>query len=227
MGKYVKEAGKNFVVESPVGELEFVIVRGEGKLNTLNDKHYYQANLVLPADAPETKQFIEEINEVWLAKRAKRFSKSEPRSTGWSKHKVNTGEKDPDTDEIIYKETGNIVFAFKTETTYKDGKPKKVLIFNSKGREVEIGDKKIGNGSRGRIKGVVGYYEQPKEAGTTLYLNGVQLSKFVEYTGGVSFDEIEDEESDGFEGFDEDGMDALEDDKESTESEASPSRPRL
>lgn len=225
MGKYIKEAGKNFIVESPVGELEYVMISGKGKLNTLNDKYYYVATLVLE-DNEETEIFKQEIMAVWKEKRSKKFAKSDPKSTGFAPHKINTGKKDPETDEIIYEETGKIAFSFKTETTYKDGNPKKIVVFNSKGREVELGQKKIGNGSRGRIKGVIAYYEQPKEAGVSLYLNGLQLSKFVEYVGGVDFDEIEGEE-DGFEGFDDDGMAALEDNNDGETAAEPASRPRL
>ena len=101
--------------------------------------------------------------------------------------------------------TGNTVFQFKTGTKFKDGAPKIIKTFNSKGAEVALGDKKIGNGSRGRIQGSMGIYEVKSKqgatmgAGVTLYLDGIQISKFVQWVGGPQFDAIEGEE-DTFEG---------------------------
>ena len=223
MGKYVKKVGKNYQVETPVGDLIWVTTTGQGKLNTLNDKYYYQATLLLPEDSEECKTFIAEIQEFWKENAPKKFAKKGPNSTGYKPNMVNSDEMDEDGDPIKVPD-GNIAFAFKTETTFKDGNQKKVHIFNSKGAKVSLGTKAIGNGSRGRIQGIITTYEQPASAGCSLYLNGIQLSKFVEFTGGPSFDSIEDEDGDGFEGF-EDGMDALE--EESGTEKTATERPRL
>ena len=59
-------------------------------------------------------------------------------------------------------------------------------------------------------------YTKGGAPGVTFYLNGLQLSKFVEYSGGGSFGEIEGGDFDGVEG----GMGAL---AEETETD----RPRL
>lgn len=228
MGKFLKLSGKNVIVESPVGDFEWVIVTGQGKLNTLKkpdaagNKHYeYQATLLLSADDEDCILFQEEIMQYWEDTRPKKFAKASPKSCGFKPHKIKTDKIDPETEEVIWEEDGLIAFTFKTNTTYGDGKDKVITIFNAKGREVQLGDRKIGQGSRGRIKGVIKGYEQPKEAGVSLYLNGIQLSKFVPFVGGTSFDELEDGDEDGFEGFDEDGQEALEEaDKEAEEEEA-------
>jgi hypothetical protein len=227
MGKFLKLNGKTTNVESPVGDFEWVIVSGQGKLNTLkkpdaagNKPYEYQATLLMPADNEDCIAFQEEIMQYWEDTRSKKFAKADPKSCGFKPHKVKTDKIDPDTEEAIWEEDGLIAFTFKTNTVYGDGKPKVITIFNAKGREVQLGKRRIGQGSRGRVKGVITPYEQPKEAGVSLYLNGLQLSKFVEYVGGTSFDELEDPdaEGDGFEGFDEDGQDALEEaDKETAE----------
>lgn len=188
-------------IESPVGGLEWVIISGEGK-EDLSSNMKYQASLVLP---PETAEALKaDMDAFWEANRPKHIST--PKSMGFIPHRVPTGEEDDDGNKL-YEETGNTSFLFKTGTTYKDGKEKVIPVFNAKGSEVSLGDKKIGNGSRGRIKGAMAIYHvkaktggKVLQAGVTLYLNGVQLSKFVEYTGGTNFDAIEDEGAD-FEGF--------------------------
>ena len=84
--------------------------------------------------------------------------------------------------------------------------------------------KKIGNGSRGRVGGVMAIYKHKAKKGVTFYLNTVQLTKFVEFTGGVNADEVTDEAGDGFDGVD-GGMGALEDESNTHEGEVS--KPRL
>lgn len=212
---YIKKAGKNYVVDTPVGDLEYVMITGQGKLNDLKGEYEYTATLVLPSDSDECKKLIEDIQEIWESDRSKKFAKKEPKSLGYRPHRVITGQ-DEDGDNI-YEETGKTAFSFKTQTEFKDGNAKEIKVFNAKGREVALGENKIGNGSRGRINGIVRYYEATSDAGVSLYLNAVQLAKFVAYTGGPNFDEIEEE--DAFEGF-EDGTEALEEKSDTSEEEA-------
>lgn len=221
MGKFVNKVGKSVMIESPIGELEWVIITGEGKLNTLNDTMQYTASLILDPESEDCKTFIAELHEYWEDNRPKKY-KGDPKSMGYYAHKVKSDKTDEDGDPV-YEESGKISFAFKTGTTYKDGKAKVITLFNSKGAKVSIGDQKIGNGSRGRIQGVCSVYEQPKAAGVSLYLNAIQLTKFVPYVGGPSFSAAADEEAgeDSFEGFDEDsGM-------TEEQEQAAPATPRL
>ena len=200
---YIKDVpNKNFAnIDTPVGDLEWVMISGQGKLNTLNDKYYYQVTLLLPEDSDECKALMAEIKQWWKDNPpAKKWNGKEASTLGFKPNQVKTEEVD-ENDEPIYKPDGRVAFMFKTETSYKDGNPKVIKTFNAKGGEVALGDRKVGNGSRGRVKGVITTYEQPKDAGTSLYLNSIQLAKFVPFTGGPSFDEIEGEE-DAFEGFD-------------------------
>jgi hypothetical protein len=200
MGKHIVQIKENgSVCESAVGNLEWVIISGQGKLNTLNDKYQYTATVVMSPE--EAQPLIDEINEFFETHKVKKFAKKDAQSLGFRPHKVKTDELDED-DQPIYEEDGNIAFTFKTDTEFKDGNKKKIKVFNAKGGEVDLGSRAIGNGSRGRLKGVVRYYETPKEHGVSLYLNAVQLSKFVPYVGGVQMDEMVDEDGDGFEGFD-------------------------
>lgn len=178
-------------IETPRGTLEWVTIAGEGKPN-LSGKMQYVANLVL--ETPEDTATIEAmINEFWEANKPEKFSKA-PKSTGIYDHMVPTGEKDEE-GKAIMQPSGKKYLAFKTGTTYNDGKPKAIKVLNSKNNPVVLGDTKIGNGSIGRIAGAMGIYKstvpgkpnQVLEAGVTLYLDAIKLLKLEEYSGGPSF----------------------------------------
>lgn len=193
---------------SPIGELEYVMITGEGK-EDLQGNLKYQASVVLEGEKAE--QAEKEIMAFWEANRPQNIK--EPKSTGLYPHTVPTGETDEDGDKV-YEETGKTRLQFKTGTTFKDGNPKIVKVFNAKGAEVALGDKKIGNGSRGLLLGNLAIYrvipkgkQKPVEAGVTIYLEGVQLTKFIEYVGGVDAGAVEDDEvgEDAFDGVGEAG----------------------
>lgn len=207
--------------KSPVGDLEWVCHDGEGKENISGDKQYL-CSVVIDGDVAEEAK--DTINQFWEDNKIKGVKT--PKSLGYYPHKKlilgEDGQPELDEDgDKQYEETGKTVLQFKTGTTYKDGSEKIIPIFNAKGVEVNLKGKKIGNGSRGRVDGAMGTYSitGPKgkviDGGVTLYLNGIQLSKFVEFAGGVEFDDIEGD----FEGFD-DGMDAIEE-KDTSSTDAS------
>lgn len=222
MNKYIKKAGKVFAVETPIGDLEWVVISGEGTFNKLKGENQFQATVVLDPATQECKDFIEEIEQFWKDNRPKKFATKDATSTGFRPHTVKSEEVDED-GEPVYKEDGLIAFQFKTGTTYQDGKPKKIPVYNAKGNAVALGDKKIGNGSRGRLQGVIAIYEQPKTAGSSLYLNAVQLSKYVPYVGGPNFKAIDEAGDDAFEGFEED----LQEEASQTSETTSKPTPRL
>lgn len=210
--------------QSPIGDLEWCIIDGEGK-EDLQGNMKYQVQLVL--DGEKEEQLKKELDEFWEANKPAKIK--EPKSMGYYAHKVPTGEEDEDGAKI-YEETGKTTFAFKTGTEYADGNPKIITIFNDKGKEVDLKGKKIGNGSRGRINGAMSIYTVEQkgkiiQAGVTLYLNAIQLAKFIEYVGGPNFDEMPEDESE-FEGVDSDGMDAL-DEKEDAPKEDKKQTPKL
>jgi ABC-type oligopeptide transport system substrate-binding subunit len=95
-------------------------------------------------------------------------------------------------------EEGNIEFSAKTNAFFADGSANSVPIFDSKGKKVDLGDKLLGNGSEIRVKVTAATYEAGANAGVTLYLNSVQILKFIEYEGMESFDAVE---GDGFTGI--------------------------
>lgn len=185
-------------IETPRGELEWVVISGEGKAN-LSGVFQYVANLVL--DGKDAEVLEAAIMEYWEEHKPKDIGKKLPKSLGMYPHTVKNG------DEKV--ETGKKVFAFKTGTTYKSGDHKEVSIFNSKGQKVSLGKKKIGNGSIGRIAGAMGIYENrgPKnnlvDAGVTLYLDAIKLLKLNEFQSGPNFESDDEDFEGGFDGVDE------------------------
>lgn len=206
-------------ITSPVGELEWVTISGKGKPN-MSGKLEYKVDVVLEGEQAEALKKL--IDDFWADNKPNKVKK--PKSLGYYPHKVLTDEKDEDGDPI-WEEDGKTAFVFKTGTTFKDGNAKTIPIYNAKGAEVSLGKKQIGNGSRGRVQGAMDIYEVKSEAGKTqsagvsLYLNGLQLAKFVEYKGGVNFDGLDAEYGD-FEGFEDDGMDAINDDENVSDTDA-------
>jgi hypothetical protein len=211
-------------IKSPVGELEWVIITGEGKEN-LSGVMQYKADLVLEGEPAE--KLKAEIQAFWEANRPKGIV--EPKSLGFYDHQIPTGEKDEETGKNIYEKTGKTMFSFKTATTFGDGKPKVVQVFNASGARINLGEQTIGNGSRGRIDGAIDIYEVRGkgknaaivDAGVTLFLNAIQLSKFVPYVGGPNFDAIDGEDPELS-----DGMEALQVETSAKESDPK-ERPRL
>lgn len=159
---------KNFV--TPKGELEWVFIDGEGRLD-LNGKPRFSVSLKLKNDSKELAKIEAEIQEYWKENKPPKINKM--KSNG-----IRSVLKDGEP-------TGYTYVNFWTGTTFQDGSPKVVDVYNAAGTKVNLGGKKIGNGSEGFVSGAMAIYEQGPQAGITLYLNAVQLTKFEEYLGNV------------------------------------------
>ncbi|BAF69569.1 ssDNA-binding protein [Nitratiruptor sp. SB155-2] len=158
---------------TPRGKLRWVFVTGQGRPN-LNGENQYQAVLVLPDGSKEADDLIAQIEQFWEDNKPK--NARDPKSMGYRTNK-----------------DGEIEFNFKTSTTFPDGTAKKVKIFDSRAVEVTR-ELKIGNGSEGRISGMMAIYDNGPNKGVTLYLNSIQLLKYKEYDGSsaAGFEPVED-----------------------------------
>ena len=195
--------------KTPVGDLEWIFITGNGKKD-LNGNDRFVGSVVLNADSKECIAQLAEIDAFWEENKPKG---AKVKSLGYKVLVDDAGEP-----------TGKVSINFWTGITYPDGSAKVIKTFNAKGAEVSLGAKKIGNGSRGRIGGAMAIYDNGVAArGVTLYLNSIQLSKFVEFTGSDSFESIDDDDEDSFEGVD-DGMGGIDD---KPEAESSAAKPRL
>ena len=197
-------------VTSPKGELQWITISGEGKEN-LSGKMKYNASIALDNDDPKLIALKAEVDAFWAEHRPKKIK--EPKSTGFYAEMRKTDETDED-GEPIKVATGRTLLAFSTNTTWPDGKPNVVKTYNSKAKEVQLGDTKIGNGSIGQIGGAYDIYVSETkqgvivDAGVTFYLNNVKISKLVEYAQDAGFEADEDEDGytgdEGWTGNDED-----------------------
>ena len=194
MANYGKEA-----FTSPKGNLKWAFITGDGR----KDKY----SVVVSVPEAEAKEDMAYIDQWWKDNRPKQ-SKPRPKSTGYKY------EEDEETGE----RTGNVYFSFSTGTTFPSGDKKVIKIFTAKApvREVQLGNKKIGEGSIGRAIGSLAIFEFEGSFGTTLYLDALSLSKFVEYVGGVDASDIEvDEDAEDINlGTTEVGTDAVQEEAE-------------
>lgn len=187
-------------VKTPKGDLEWIIISGEGRPNKTG-KLMYKASVVCEPDAPGVAEFKKTIDDFWKENRPKGAKLNGFNTIGYRNHSVKSSEVDEDGD-AIYEETGKIEFYFSTGTTWPDGSQKQIKVYNSKGREVNLGDKKVGNGSQGRISGNMAIYDVAGNQGVNLYLNSVMITKFVEYVDGDDWSDCA-EDGEGWTGEDE------------------------
>ena len=175
MAKFNKEA-----FTSPKGQIKWAFITGEGR----KDKY----SIVISVPEAEAKEAMEAIDLFWKENRPKQ-AKPRPKSTGYKYEE----------DEESGERTGNVYFSFSTGTSFPSGDAKVIKIFRAKPPvvELDLGAKKIGEGSVGRAIGALSIFEYEGTYGTTLYLDAVSLSKFMEYVGGVDASSVEaDEDAD-------------------------------
>lgn len=202
----MSDAQQNYT--TPRGEVMWAFINGEGKTNKRGKKKF-QASIVMSEE--DAKPLVDVINDFWEENRPKESRKAKapaPTTLGyrpWSV--VETDEDgspvlDEDGDPNFVEVPGMVEFFASTATTWPDGGPKKVKIYNAKGRETSIGKKKVGNKTIGKLGGLMKVYDVEGNYGVNLYLDGVQIFKFVEYVSGPDFqaEDYEDEDGGGWEG---------------------------
>ena len=171
---YPKEA-----YTTPKGNLRWAFVDGKGKENKKKPGEFkYQVVVSVPL--AEAQEAIDYIDNFWKENRPK-GSKANPKTKAYKY------EEDADTGEL----TGMVFFGLSTKTTFPSGDKKVVKLFTAKApvREVQLGGKSIGEESIGRGMGSLAIYEYDG-FGTTLFLDAISLSKFVEYVGGVDASDV-------------------------------------
>lgn len=179
-------------IVTPVGELHYVQISGQGKLNYNEDGYNYVGTIYLTGEAAQAviTALKETLGDVPKSKnlKSKGYRELLEDDEGVYQPTSNTTERDAGA-----KKTGTYAFNFSTNTTFKDGKKKKVSVYNSANppSRIDLGERKIGNGSKGAISGKLRRYEKGKDVGVSLFLNAVQLVEFVEFTGDDGFEQQE------------------------------------
>jgi len=192
------------------GDIHWVFINGSTKKKSKSsDVLIYAAEVHFHKDSDELKIVKAKIETFWKENKPKGIKL---KSNGIRTVQEKTEELDED-DAPIYKDTDFVSISFWTGPKFPDGKEKIITVKNARGNEVFLGSKKIGNGSIGRISGVMDIYHVDGSAGVTLYLNAIQLKKFVEFTGADDGFNAMKEEDGNFEGIADDGMEAMSEDK--------------
>ena len=175
MAGYAKES-----FTSPKGNLKWTFVDGLGKETEKNSGEYKFQTVVKVAEA-DALESIALIDKFWTDNKPK-SAKPRPKTTAYKY------EEDEETGE----RTGFVYFGMSTVTSFPSGDAKVVKLFTAKApvREVSLGGKKIGDESIGRGMGTLAIYEYNGSFGTTLFLDAISLSKFVEYVGGVDANDV-------------------------------------
>ena len=193
-------------VKTKVGELKYVFIDGEGKNNAMpgeEPRMQYTVSWVVPKDGQEHKALLELINAEWKEYKERFGVKGLPKTNGIKEELIKdpSGEIDPATEDIRKIPSGNVIATFKTNTTWPDGKPQIVKVFDHKGNDITTAvtnaEWSIGNGSTGIIHGSATANNIGGTHKVTLYLAAVQLAKLVKYEGNdVDADEIDGEDID-------------------------------
>lgn len=202
---------------TPIGELKWVFIDGEGK-EDLNGNPRYVASLCLETSSDAEVKLKGVIDGYWDENKPKG---RKCKSKGYYAETANKTDDNPEGEE-----TGNTVFQFWTGTKFPDGKPKLVKVYNAKGNEASLGGKRIGNGSIGAISGAMGIYDNgPAATGVTLYLNAVQIKKLEEFSDDAGFGAVDD--GDGWSGESSDFEGTAEDESIKASEEAPAKKVRL
>lgn len=189
-------------VVTPQGMLMYVNISGQGKQNYNQDGYNYVATNFLSGQAAEDmKAKIDAVlGEVPKGKNVKSKGYRQVYKDSDGKYFVETTNRKADLDNGD-EETEYTAFGFVTATTWKDGNPKKIKVYNAKAQPVDLGEKRVGNGTIGSISGNMQRFDRGRDVGVSLFLNAIQISKFVEYEGDDGFEATEDGD---FVGVDED-----------------------
>jgi len=170
-------------IKTPIGELRWVFITGDGSFNEMSGNDEYRVSVVLPKE--KALPLIKEIKSFFVENFGE---KAKPKSLGYKPEEDENGD-----------ETGNYIFTFKTRVYFnkKDGSKQKVVIrvFRANGEEItkQYHAKELlaANGSEGIVYGVMSPYEKNKMKGVSLYLQAVQFTKFKEYTPIANVEAVE------------------------------------
>jgi len=166
---------------TPKGNLKWAFVSGKGKETENNGVITYKYSVAVKVHEDNCKEEMARIDAFWKENKPNQ-AKPNPKTKAYKY------EEDDDSGE----KTGYVLFSMSTNTSFPSGDKKVVKLFTAKApvREVQLNGKKIGEDSIGRGIGSLAIYSHKGSFGTTLFLDAISLSKFVEYTGGVGAEDV-------------------------------------
>lgn len=169
--------------------------------STAFSKNEYKTGLLLKADEEATDKFIEFVNGLVnesLAKAVEDLKKEG--KVAAAKQVVKRFPYKVELDKETGEETGFIEFNFSTQATSKDGKQRKMRLFDAIAKDINPSEVKVGGGSIIKVNFTPSpyYMAASKEAGVKFYLNAVQILDLVEFGGGRASDYGFEEEEEGY-----------------------------
>ena len=180
-------------MKTPVGELRYVQITGEGKNQELDPTKpanmCYVASIVLDKDSAEFKALKAEFEKTW-----EEYKKVEPKAVGSLKTSSikeetiadPTGAIDEETGKVKKIPTKNMIITAYTKVMSDRGK-KEIRVLDGKGNNITGWYNEqtftIGNGSTGVLHGNLVGNTGGGKAKITFYLNTVQLGKLQRYEG--------------------------------------------
>jgi hypothetical protein len=159
--------------------------------STAFNKNEYKTGLLLKAGEETTEKFLEFLNGLVNESYAEAVEnlKKEGKAAAAKQVQKRYPYKE-ELDKETGEETGFIELNFTTQAVSKEGKPRKVRLFDAKGESINPDDVKIAGGSVIKVNFTPSnyYMAASREAGVKLYLNAVQVIDLVEFGGGTASD---------------------------------------
>lgn len=195
----VKKKTSDFI-STKESELRWVFLEQPGRPNK-NGIQCLNASIYVNKDSEGLKKFKDFLQVFWEENKPSGASKK-PKSTGVRFVKVKVLDSDGnetynENDEVVYEFTDEVAINCWTAAQWpakngEDPEPRIIKIYNAKGNEISLGDKKIGNGSFGAISFTASIYDQGEGSqGVTLFLDAIQLTQFVGYSQDAGFESEE------------------------------------
>ena len=186
-------AAPKLAFKTPLCPLSWVNISGMGKkkydpTNQLDDTDpsNFQYTATVKLTKAQADVIIAQLKEFWKNNKPVGATSMKYDLVKPELEKVLDKNGQPQEDEDgapITKETGFYQMQAKTSTTWADGKPNIVKVMRANGQPLELHGKAIGDGSEGVVHGNITVNGFKGNEGLNFYLTGVQLKKFVEYTG--------------------------------------------
>lgn len=193
-------------VKTGVGGLKYVFITGEGKNQAMPgdpERMQFIASLVCVKGGKVHMQFRDLVLSEWNAYKKQFGVKGVPTSIGIRDEMIDdpSGVIDSVTEKVVRVATGNVLINFKTNTSWSDGKPQVIKVFDRKSKDITEAFNKapwsIGEGSTGVLHGIAQGNNAGGKDKVTLYLTAVQIAKLVKYEANVvETEEIEGEDID-------------------------------
>lgn len=197
---------KGSKVKTLVGPLKWVFIKGEGRNTAMQgqpENFQYLATLRVPENSKVHKHMQEQIDAEWANYKEKFGVKGLPATTGIRPYMIDdpSGEIDPATEKVRKIPSGEVDITFKTNITWPDSKPKVIKVYDHKGQDITEWYQKldgyIGDGSTGVLHGIAWGNDKGGKHKVSLFLNAVQLAKFVKGEGDApDLDELDGEDID-------------------------------